>query len=366
MSVPFVDLARMHGALKADISNAFESVADRGAFSLGPELEAFEGEFAAYCGTRHCVGISDGTEALRLALLALGVGPGTEVVTVPSTFIATLEAIAGAGATPVLVDIDPATRCMDPERVADAVGPKTAAVLPVHLYGRLAPVDAIAAAAGEVPLLEDAAQAHGAESVGRRAGSLGAIAAFSFYPTKNLGAFGDGGAVTTDDEELAATVRSLRHHGSEAGDANHHVRRGATGRLDNLQAAFLSLKLPRLDGWNEARREAAAWYRERLSDLPVVLPPEVGGDETQVFHLFAIEVDDRDRVRSALGEAGIGTGVHYPRPAHLNPAWSELGAPGDFPAAEALAKRTLSLPMFPGITEAEVDEVASALRAALA
>ena len=363
-AVPFIDLGRAHEPLQAEFAAVFERMTATGAFTLGAELETFEREFAEYCGAPHCVGVSDGTEALRLALLALGAGPGTEVVTVPSTFIATLEAIAGTGARPVLVDIDPATRCMDPERLAAAVSTRTAAIVPVHLYGRLAPVAAIREAAEGVPVLEDAAQAHGAAIQRVRAGSLGDAAAFSFYPTKNLGALGDGGAVVTADEEVAATLRSLRHHGAAPDDANHHVRRGATARLDNLQAGLLSAKLPRLDGWNEERRQAARWYRERLEGAPLVLPPPEPEGETQVFHLFVVEVDDRDRVRAELGAAGIGSAVHYPRPAHLNPAWSELGEPGSFPAAERLADRCLSLPMFPGLTEAEVDRVAEALRAA--
>lgn len=363
--VPFIDLGRAHEPLQAELAATFDRIARSGAFMLAAELDEFEKAFAAYCGAAHCVGTSDGTEALRLALVALGAGPGREVVTVPSTFIATLEAIAGTGAKPVLVDIDPATRCMDPERLAGVVGPGTAAVLPVHLYGRPAPMDEIRAACGGVPLLEDAAQAHGAGLDGRRTGTLGEAAAFSFYPTKNLGALGDAGAVVTGDAELAAVVRSLRHHGHAPGDANDHVRVGATGRLDNLQAALLSVKLPHLDAWNAERREAAALYREALAGLPLDLPPDDPPGGTQVFYAFAVEVDDRDRVRADLREAGIGAGVHYPRPAHLNPAWSTLGAPGDFPAAERFAERTLSLPMFPGIEAAEIERVAEALRAAL-
>jgi dTDP-4-amino-4,6-dideoxygalactose transaminase len=364
--VPFIDLGRAHEPLQAEFGATFERIARSGAFTLAAELDEFEAAFANYCGAAHCVGVSDGTEGLRLALLALGAGPGREVVTVPSTFIATVEAIAGTGAKPVLVDIDPATRCMDPAALADALGPDTVAVVPVHLYGRPAPMDEIRAACGEVPVLEDAAQAHGAHLDGRRTGALGAIASFSFYPTKNLGALGDAGAVVTDNAELAALVRSMRHHGCAEGDANDHVRGGATSRLDNLQAALLSVKLPHLDAWNAQRREAAALYRDALAGLPLELPQEdpPGGD--QVFHLFAVEVDDRDRVREALRAAGIGAAVHYPRPAHLNPAWSALGARGDFPAAERLAERTLSLPMFPGITGDEIERVADALRAALA
>jgi len=351
--VPFIDLGRAHEPLQAELAATFERISRSGAFTLAAELDEFEAAFARYCGAAHCVGVSDGTEALRLALIAHGAGPGCEVVTVPSTFIATIEAIAATGARPVLVDIDPATRCMDPERVAEAVGPKTAAIVPVHLYGRPAPIDEIRAAAPDVVIVEDAAQAHGYPL-------RGTAAAFSFYPTKNLGALGDGGAVVCQELEVAEAVRSLRHHGAAPDDANLHLRRGATSRLDNLQAALLSVKLPHLDSWNEQRRRAAALYRDALADLPVELPPEEG-----VFHLFAVEVDDRDRVRAALREAGVGAAVHYPRPAHLNPAWSELGAPGDHPAAERLAERTLSLPIFPGIEAAEIERVAEALRAAL-
>ena len=364
--VPFVDLGRAHEPLQPEFAAVFERIARTGAFTLGAELDEFEAAFASYCGASHCAGVSDGTEALRLALLAMGAGPGRDVVTVPSTFIATVEAIAATGATPVLVDIDPATRCMDPERLADAVGPQTAAVVPVHLYGRPAPMAAIRAACGEVPVLEDAAQAHGAASNGGRTGTLGTAAGFSFYPTKNLGALGDGGAVVTNDPEIDAAVRSLRHHGAAPGDANDHVRAGATSRLDNLQAALLSVKLPHLDGWNQARQRAAELYREALADLPVELPPPDPDGGDQVFHLYAIEVDERERIRTDLREGGIGAAVHYPRPAHLNPAWSALGGRGDFPAAERLAERTLSLPMFPGIGESEIERVAEALASACA
>jgi dTDP-4-amino-4,6-dideoxygalactose transaminase len=363
--VPFIDLGRAHEPLQSEFAATFERIARSGAFTLAADLDEFEAAFARYCGAAHCVGVSDGTEALRLALVALGAGPGREVVTVPSTFIATLEAIAATGAKPVLADIDPVTRCMDPDRLAAAIRPETAAVVPVHLYGRPAPMDEIRAACGNVPVVEDAAQAHGARLDGRRTGTLGTAAAFSFYPTKNLGAHGDGGAVVTDDAELAATVRSMRHHGASEGDSNDHVRTGATSRLDNLQAALLSVKLPHLDGWNAERREAAALYGEALAGLPLELPPDDPPEGDQVFHLFAVELDDRDGVRAALHERGIGAAVHYPRPAHLNPAWSMLGGRGDFPAAERLAERTLSLPMFAGIEAAEIERVADALRGAL-
>jgi dTDP-4-amino-4,6-dideoxygalactose transaminase len=367
--VPFVDLSRQHGQVAAHARSVFDRVMMSGAFILGGELEAFEAEFADYCGAAHCVGVGNGTDALKLALEAMGVGPGGEVVTAAMTFVATVEAIAANGARPVLVDVDPATRNIDPAAVAAALGPETKAVVPVHLYGRPAPMGELAAAcaAGGVSLLEDAAQAHGATLDGRRAGALGTAAAFSFYPTKNLGAMGDGGAVTTDDAGLAEVVRALRHHGSEPDDANRHVRAGWTARLDNLQAALLRLKLPHLAGWNRERREAAERYREALDGLEgVTLPPPDPEGGTQVFHLFVVEVDDRDRVLARLREDGIGAAVHYPAPVHLQPAWSALGEPGAFPAAERLAQRALTLPVFPGITPTEVDRAAGALRTAVA
>jgi len=360
--VPLVDLSRLDPAIVAEAQEAFERISRSGAFTFGAELEAFETEFAEYCGTAHCVGVSDGTDALRLALSALEAGPGREVVTVAHTFIATIEAIASTGATPVLVDVDPATRCMDPNRLAAAIGPKTAAVLPVHLYGRPAPMGEILAAAREVPVLEDAAQAHGAELGGRRTGSLATAAGFSFYPTKNLGAMGDGGAVVSDDAELAATVRSLRHHGADPGDANRHLRPGSTARLDNLQAALLRLKLPHLDAWNEERRRAAERYRAALAELPVVLPPGDPEGGLHVYHLFVVEVDERDRVLSELRSAEVGAAAHYPTPAHLQPGWAALGyGQGSLPHTEAAAARCLTLPLFPGIEDAEIDRVVEAL-----
>ena len=360
--VPFVDLARSTAPLVPALRDRLDSVVALSAYTLGDELEAFEQEFAEYCGSAHCAGVADGTAALSLALTALGAGPGKEVVTVPFTFVATLEAILDTGATPRFVDVDPDTRCMPAAGLEGVLGPQTAAVVPVHIHGQPAPVPEIQAVCGDIPVLEDAAQAHGARVAGDRAGSMGTAAAFSFYPTKNLGALGDGGAVVSDREDLVAQVRSLRHHGCAADDSSIHLRDGGTARLDNLQAAFLRIKLPMLDGWNDERRRAAALYRELLADAPLVLPPPDPPAGEQVYHLFAVEVDDRDRVRAALREQGIGTGVHYPLPVHLQPAWRRRGyGPGDFPVAEALAARVLSLPMFPGITEPEVHAVAETL-----
>lgn len=365
-AVPLVDLSRLDASILAEAQEVFERISRSGAFTFGEDLEAFEAEFAEYCGAAQAVGVSDGTDALSLALTALGAGPGREVITVAHTFVATVEAIGATGADVVLVDIDPATRCMDPAHLEAAIGPKTAAILPVHLYGRPAPMDAILAAAGEVPVLEDAAQAHGAELDGRRAGSFGRAAGFSFYPTKNLGAMGDGGAVVTDDPELAAAVRSLRHHGSDPADANRHLRPGSTARLDNLQAALLRLKLPHLDSWNRERRAAAARYREALADLPLVLPPGDPDGGRHVYHLFAVEVEDRDRMLAELRAAGVGAGVHYPTPVHRQPGWQKLGyAEGSLPHTERAAARCLTLPVFPGIEESEVDRVVEVLADAL-
>lgn len=364
-TVPLTDLGRAYARVARSSREAFDRLAERGDFTLGAELSAFEAEFAAFCGVRDCAGVGDGTHALYLALLALGAGPGTDVITTPLTFVATAEAIALTGARATFVDVDPRSRVMDPERLAAALSTSTAAVIPVHLYGKPAPMREITAeceAAG-VPVLEDAAQAHGATLGGRRVGGWGTAAAFSFYPTKNLGAMGDAGAVVSDDAELIAMVRSLRHHGCAPADANHHVRVGVTSRLDNLQAAILRLKLPLLEELNDSRRSAAEFYREHLADLPLRLPPGDPPDGAQVYHLFVIEVDERDRVLRELRSRGIGAAVHYPTPIHLQPAWADgRYAPGDFPASEALARRVLSLPLFPGITKRQLDRVVTNLR----
>jgi len=366
--IPLFDLGRQWPGIRADALAAFERIAEAGAFSLGEELASFESEFAAYCGAAHCVGLANGTVAIEFALRALGAGPGREVVTVAHTFVATVEAIAATGARPVLVDVDPRSRCIDPHAAAAALTDRTVAVVPVHLYGRPAPLRELAEVCGArgIPLVEDTAQAHGATDEGKRLGSRGAAGCFSFYPTKNLGAMGDGGALVTDDADLAATVRSLRHHGSAPGDANVHQHQGRTERLDNLQAAFLRLKLRRLDADNEERRSIARRYRERLAGLAVTLPPEDRPGQESVYHLFVIEVNDRDRVRASLQDLGVATGVHYPTPVHLQPAWQHLGySAGSFPVSEWLAGTVLSLPVFPGMRADEVDRVGEALERAL-
>lgn len=366
--VPLFGLTRSLRDMRAELTRTFERIVDRGEFTLGRDLLEFEERFAAFCGAEHCVGVSDGTTALRLALLALGAQPGGQVTTVPNTFVATVEAIDATGGRPALIDVDPVTRCMDPARLANHLTGDTVAVVPVHLYGRMVAMDKLCALCrpAGVRVLEDAAHAHGAVHGGGRAGAWGDAAAFSFYPTKNLGAFGDAGAVLCQEGEIAETVRSLRHHGSAPGDANQHVRAGSTARLDNLQAALLKLRLLRLEDENALRRRAAELYREILAGLPIVLPPADAPDAASVYHLFVVEAAGRDRVRAALSEAGIATGVHYPTPIHLQPAWRGLGyARGDFPVAERLAERCLSLPCFPGITEGQQMRVATALRAAL-
>ena len=366
--IPLTDLRRAYRRFDWSARAVFDRLAADGDFTLGPELAAFESEFAAFCGVGGCAGVANGTDALRLALLALGVGPGKDVVTVPLTFVATAEAIALTGARVTFVDIDPVSRAMDPSRLPAVMSSSTAAVLPVHLYGRPAPVREIAGIceAARIPMVEDAAQAHGAAVAGRLVGSWGAAGAFSFYPTKNLGAMGDGGAVVSDDAELLATVRSLRHHGCAPGDPNHHVRVGLTSRLDNLQAAILRLKLPLLDEFNATRRRVAQLYRHALADLPLRLPPRDPDDALQVYHLFVVELDERDRVLAELRRRGIGAAIHYPTPIHLQPAWSRGPyGPGDYPASEALARRALSLPLYPGITEEEVTRVATSLRDAV-
>jgi dTDP-4-amino-4,6-dideoxygalactose transaminase len=364
--VPFVDLKRAEDRIRDELREAFERVSGSTAYTLGPEVEVFELEFAAYCGTAHAVGISDGTEALRLALLAMGAGPGREVVAPAMTHIATIEAIAATGATPVLVDVDE-NHAMDVRALSEVVDADSAAIVPVHLYGRPADMEGIWAVGDKaaVPVLEDASQAHGALLGDQRAGSFGTAAAFSFHPSANLGALGDGGAVTTSDDEIAEAVRSLRSHGSVRGDANRSVRRGgATGRLDALQAAFLRVKLPHLDAWIAERRAAADLYRDVLAELPVELPPADPPTGTQVFNLFVILVEgDRDAVLERLHARGIAAAVHYPTACHLQPGFEWLGyAPGDFPNAERIAANAISLPIFPGITDEEIERVGAALR----
>jgi dTDP-4-amino-4,6-dideoxygalactose transaminase len=364
IDIPLVDLRAQHDQVADEVAEGWAEVLKTTAFIGGRQVAGFEAEFAAYQEVGHCVAVANGTDALELALRALGVGHGDECVLPANTFIATAEAVARAGATPVLVDCTDDTALFDLTKLADAIGPRTRAVVPVHLYGQTAPVEQIREIAPGVPVLEDAAQAQGARRHGVPAGGLGDIAATSFYPGKNLGAYGDGGAVLTGDAELAGRVRLLREHGSPR--KYEHTVLGFNSRLDTLQAVVLSAKLRRLEGWNEARRAAADRYAELLADLPQVRRPSVLPGNLPVWHLYVVRVADRDRVLAELNAAGIGAGIHYPTPVHLTGAFASLGhGPGAFPVAERAAGELLSLPLFPEITESQQERVVAALREAV-
>jgi dTDP-4-amino-4,6-dideoxygalactose transaminase len=357
--VPFLDLRQLHAPLKVAILAEVDALIDASAFVNGARVVAFEEAFAADCGTRFCVGVSSGLDALRLGLLALGIGRGDEVVVPAMTFAATLEAVTQVGARPVLADVREDDVCLDAARVAAARTAATRAVLPVHLYGQMADLRGLDP---ELVLLEDACQAHGAVRDGVRAGTAGRAAAFSFYPGKNLGAIGDAGALVTDDAGLAATARALREHGQTR--KYEHRYDGYTARLDALQAAVLSLKLPHLDGWNASRRDAAALYAELLDGVGDLRLPATPPGSTHVWHLYTIRTADPEALGAFLAERGIGTGRHYPVPMHLLESFAWLGhGPGDFPVAEAVAAETLSLPIFPGIAPEQVAAVADAVAA---
>jgi dTDP-4-amino-4,6-dideoxygalactose transaminase len=361
--VQLVDLKRQYASLKSEILEAVEAVLEDMNLFLGKNVTALEQEFAAFCGVKEAVGVGSGTEALYLALKAAGIGPGDEVITVSHTFIATANAVAATGATPVFVDIDPRTMTMDGSLVEAAVTSRTRALLPVHLYGRLADMDTLAAIAREYDLflLEDACQAHGAEREGRRAGSFGGAGAFSFYYSKNLGAYGEAGMVTTDDAELAERVRLLRNHGSRV--RYEHLVTGSNSRLDELQAAVLRVKLRRLEEWNRRRRELAAAYNRQLAGIEGLELPPLPEDGEHVFHLYAVRTPLRDSLQRALEAGGVSTGIHYPVPVHLQAAYAGLGyAPGLLPHTEAAAREVLSLPLFPELELEEVERVCAAVR----
>lgn len=358
--VAFLDLPGLHRSMRAELDEAWASVLDDGRFIGGPQVEQFEAEFAAYCGAPHSVGVANGTDALELILAGLDIGAGDEVIVPANTFVATVEAVVAVGAIPRFADVDPETLLIDPVAVEHMITPATRAVIAVHLYGQMADVDTLdrlARHAGIV-LIEDAAQAHGASYAGRRAGSVGVASGFSFYPGKNLGALGDGGAVVTRDAALAARIRRLADHGRAADDRYCHDLSGRNSRLDAVQAAVLRVKLRRLDDDNARRVEAMQWYREALpaSCRPVGLAPEAYA----VHHLAVVQVDERDLVTKVLTEAGIGWGLHYPVPCHQQPAFAAY-ATGPVPVVEAAAGRILSLPMAPTITRHDVDRVAEAL-----
>jgi dTDP-4-amino-4,6-dideoxygalactose transaminase len=362
MRVPVVDLKAEYTELRAEILAALDRVGENSAYVLGEEVEAFEREFADFCGTRHCVALSSGTAALHVGLLALGVQPGHEVITSPNTFVAAAEAITYCGAVPVFVDIDPATANLDARLLERAITPRTRAMMPVHLYGRPADMDAIReiAARHDVRILEDAAQAHGARYRGRRVGGLAQAGAFSFYPTKNLGACGEGGALTTDDGQIANFARSARSHGQTARYEHEFV--GFNYRMQGYQGAVLRIKLRRLYAWTARRQEIAREYRRLLAGARLEIPVDDPRDEC-VYHQFIIYVSNRNAVIAQLREREIETSVHYPRPVHLQPAYSSLGyPPGIFPHSERACERVLSLPMFPSLTAEQIAHVAGSVR----
>jgi len=366
MRVPLVDLAWQQGEIAGELEEGFARVISSGAFVLGPDVEAFEDEFASYCGVARCVGVANGTDALELVLRACDLGPGDEVVVPAFTFVASALAVLRCGATPVFADVDPVHLLIDPERVAERVGERTRAVLAVDLYGQVAPMEALEALSGERGLLlvEDAAQAQGARRRSGRAGSFGVAAGTSFYPAKNLGAYGDAGAVVTSSEELAERVLRLRSYGSVR--KYHHPEAGFNSRLDTLQAVVLRAKLRRLEAWNALRREAAVRYDALLADLEGVVPPRTLADNEHVYHLYVVRVADRDRVLAELQREGIGAGVHYPHALHREGLFAARGhRSGDFPIAERAAQEVLSLPLYPGITAEQQERVAATLRDAL-
>jgi dTDP-4-amino-4,6-dideoxygalactose transaminase len=360
VNVPFGNLARHTAALREELDAAAARVLDSGRFLFGEELERFEEAFAAWCGANHAIGVANGTDAITIALQAVGVGEGDEVITVANTCIPTVVGIENARAIPVLVDAEPLTRTIDVSRVAASITPRTKAILPVHLYGQCAELGPLLelARAHRLKLVEDCAQAHGAELDGRRAGSIGDAAAFSFYPTKNLGALGDGGAVVTNDAGVAEQARLLRNYGER--ERFEHVLHGRNSRLDALQAAFLSVKLPQLDAWTARRRAIAARYDEALAGTEIAAPVEAPG-RRHVYHLYVVEALDRDAFRARLGAAGVETAVHYPRAIHQQSAYRMLGEGRDLHISERLASQVVSVPIYPELTDAEVDAVSEAL-----
>lgn len=360
--IPIADLKAQHQSIRRELDAAIARVLDSTQFVLGSEVAAFEEEFAAYCGARFCIAMNSGTSALHLALLAAEIGPGDEVITVPFTFVATVAAIGYTGATARLVDIDPRRFTMDPARLEAAITPRTKAIIPVHLYGQTADMDPILSIARRhgLMVIEDAAQAHGAEYKGRRAGSLGEAGCFSFYPGKNLGACGEGGAATTSDPELARKLRLLRDWGQES--KYRHVVKGYNYRMDGLQGAILRVKLRHLDRWTEARRIHAATYDRLLAGGPVCTPVAMEGSR-HVYHIYALRSRRRDALQESMKQAGVETRVHYPVPVHLLDAYHDLGyGCGDFPESEAMAREQLSLPVYAEMLEAQVEEVAAAVR----
>jgi dTDP-4-amino-4,6-dideoxygalactose transaminase len=360
-TVPYLDLRAQYRTLRSEVLSAFEEICESTSFAQGRATSEFEAKFAAYCGVDHCVSLNSGTSALHLALRCLDVGPGDEVVTVSMTFIATAWAISYVGATPVFIDIDPLRRTLNPDNLEAAITSRTKAIIPVHLYGMPAEMDRIMAIAERhgLPVIEDAAQAHGARYRGRRVGQFGQIACFSFYPTKNLGAYGEGGALVTNDASIAHRARSLRDHAQSQKYLHDEI--GYNYRMDSFQAAVLSIKLKYLDEWNTARIDRARQYTELLKGSSYKLPADMSVSEC-VWHCYVIETPERDRVRSALQDVGIQSAVHYPVPVHLQKAYAHLDyRSGDLPITEALCEHCLALPIYPELSKEKISRVASVL-----
>jgi dTDP-4-amino-4,6-dideoxygalactose transaminase len=363
IKVPYLDLKAQYRSIKPEIDAAIAGVLDSCQFVLGSEVAGFEQDFASYCSAAECIALNSGTSALHLALLAAGIGPGDEVITVPFTFVASVAAIVYTGARPVLVDIDPHSFTMDPAAIEAAITPRTKAILPVHLYGQPADMDPIMAIARRHRLvaIEDAAQAHGARYKGRAVGSIGDMGCFSFYPGKNLGAYGEGGAVTTNNPEYMRTIRMLRDWGQDR--KYHHLLRGFNYRMEGFQGAILRVKLRHLERWTEARRAIAGKYNQLLADSGVVRPTEMPWAR-HVYHVYTLRSDDRDGLQAALHAADIQTGIHYPAPVHLQPAYADFGyARGDFPQSEKAATEVLSLPLYPEMTDEQLEAVSRGVQA---
>ncbi|MFO7569374.1 MAG: DegT/DnrJ/EryC1/StrS family aminotransferase [Smithellaceae bacterium] len=363
MNVPFLDLKAQYRTIKDEVHPAINEVIENTAFAGGPYVAKFEQAFAEYCGVKHAIGVGNGTDALWMSLVALGVGAGDEVITTPNTFIATAEAISLAGAIPVFVDIDEKNHNMNPALIEAAITKKTKAIIPVHLFGQPADMDPILAIAQKhgLKIVEDACQAHGAEYKGKRAGSMGITGCFSFYPGKNLGAYGEGGAVVTNDDALAANMRMFRDHGQAK--KYYHGIIGWNARLDGIQGAVLSVKLKHLQAWNDARRKNAALYSDLLKSVKSIILPEEMDYARHVYHIYAIRIEGRDKLMAYLGDKGVATGIHYPVPVHLQDAYSFLKkGEGSFPVAEKCASEYVSLPMFAELTHEQVTYVAEQIK----
>lgn len=360
--IPFLDIKAQYQSIKGEIDAAVLGVLASGQYVLGEEVLRFEQEFADYCNVKHAIAVNTGTSALHLALLAAGIGPGDEVITVPFTFVATVSAICYTGARPVFVDVEPVTLTMDPAEIEAKITPRTKAIIPVHIYGQMADMDAIKAIADHhrIPVIEDACQAHGAQYKGQRAGSIGVSGCFSFYPGKNLGACGEGGLVVTNNDEQAKTMRMLRDWGQE--QRYHHLLKGFNYRMDAIQGAILRVKLRHLEAWTEARRTHARRYSSLLAGSPHLKIPVETADRRHVYHVYAIRSRDRDGLQRVLSADGVPSGLHYPIPVHLQKAHADLGyQAGDFPVSEAAAREVLSLPIYPEMPSQHIDQVAAAL-----